>query len=84
MIDAARALGHIPEDKANPARWKGHLELLLPKRAKLTHGHHPAMPYADVPAFVASLRASEHGGPRHGVPHPDRHPLQRDARDAMG
>ena len=28
----------------------------LPKRPKLTRGHHAAMPYADVPAFVASLR----------------------------
>ena len=26
VIDAARALGHIDRDRANPARWKGHLD----------------------------------------------------------
>jgi integrase len=58
VLDAARALNHIPEDKANPARWKGHLDKLLPKAAKLSRGHQKALPYADVPAFVARLRAS--------------------------
>lgn len=29
---------------------------LLPKRQKLTRGHHAAMPYADLPAFVSKLR----------------------------
>ena len=56
VIDAARALGHIPEDKANPARWKGHLDHLLPRAKKLgVRGHHAAMPYADLPAFMAKL-----------------------------
>jgi integrase len=58
VIDAARALGHIPEDKANPARWKGHLDKLLPKPAKLTRGHYAAMPYNQLPEFVKRLRAS--------------------------
>jgi integrase len=56
VLDAARARGHIGHNEANPARWRGHLDKLLPKRAKLTRGHHAAMPYADVPGFVASLR----------------------------
>ena len=56
VLDAAKARGHIGHNEANPARWRGHLDKLLPKRAKLTRGHHAAMPYADVPAFVASLR----------------------------
>ena len=56
VLDAAKARGHIGRNEANPARWRGHLDKLLPKRAKLTRGHHAAMPYADVPAFVASLR----------------------------
>jgi integrase len=56
VLDAARAKGHIPRNEANPARWRGHLDKLLPKRAKLTRGHHAAMPYADVPAFVKKLR----------------------------
>ena len=29
------------------------------QRSKLSHGHHAAMPYADVPAFVAQLRAMD-------------------------
>jgi integrase len=56
VLDAARARGHIARNEANPARWKGHLDALLPKRAKLTRGHHAAMPYAEVPAFVTRLR----------------------------
>ena len=56
VLDAAKARGHIGRNEANPARWRGHLDKLLPKRAKLTRGHHAAMPYADVPAFVADLR----------------------------
>ncbi len=59
VLDAARALGHIPQNEANPARWRGHLDKLLPKRPKLTRGHHAAMQYADVPAFVARLRERE-------------------------
>jgi hypothetical protein len=55
-LDAAKARGFIGRNEANPARWRGHLDKLLPKRAKLARGHHAAMPYADVPAFVASLR----------------------------
>jgi integrase len=55
VIDAARALGHIDEDRANVARWKGHLDHLLPKRRRLVRGHHRAMPYADVPALMVRL-----------------------------
>ena len=57
ILDAARVSGHIPEGTANPARWRGHLDKLLSQREKLTRGHHAAMAYADVPAFVAQLRA---------------------------
>lgn len=56
VIDAARALGHIPQNEANPARWRGHLDKLLPKQQKLTRGHHAAMAYADIPAFLERLR----------------------------
>ena len=61
IIDAARALGHIHRDRANPARWKGHLELLLPKPKKLARGHHKALAYADTPAFVQRLRSVQAG-----------------------
>lgn len=40
----------------NPARWKGNLEFLLPKASKVkTVEHHEALPYTDLPAFMADL-----------------------------
>src|SRR3954464_5944069 len=56
VLDAARAKGHRTTE--NPARWRGHLDHLLPKRQKLTRGHHKALSYAEVPAFMARLRQS--------------------------
>lgn len=53
VLDAAKARGWRSGD--NPARWRGHLALLLPKRAKLTRGHHKALPYTDLPSFMARL-----------------------------
>ncbi|MEP9354835.1 integrase arm-type DNA-binding domain-containing protein [Xanthobacter sp. KR7-65] len=55
VLDAAKAKGLRTGE--NPARWRGHLDALLPKRQKLQRGHHAAMPYSDVPAFVKRLRA---------------------------
>jgi integrase len=44
----------------NPARWRGHLDNLLPARSKIAKvEHHAALPYADVPAFVVKLRQQE-------------------------
>lgn len=40
----------------NPAAWRGNLRNLLPKRQRLQRGHQPAMPYAEIPAFVLRLR----------------------------
>ncbi len=43
----------------NPAAWRGHLDAVLPKPEKLkVRGHHRALPYADMPDFVARLRSS--------------------------
>jgi len=55
ILDAAKAKGLRSRDMMNPATWRGHLALLLPKQAKLTRGHHAALPYADMPTFWASL-----------------------------
>ena len=44
----------------NPARWRGHLENLLPKRQKVQQvEHHAALPYREVPDFIAVLRSQE-------------------------
>ncbi|WP_081925375.1 site-specific integrase [Bosea sp. UNC402CLCol] len=56
VLDAAKAKGEIASPWENPARWRGHLQTLLSQRTKLARGHHAAMPYADVPTFVAKLR----------------------------
>jgi integrase len=58
------------ETRPNPARWKGHLANKLPnpqeigKRVKrdgvvkiVDRGHFAALPYADVPNFIAKLQA---------------------------
>ena len=55
ILNAAQSLGFIPEEKPNPARWKGHLENLLPKQAK-SERHHAALSYKDILAFIAELR----------------------------
>jgi integrase len=55
VLDAAKAQGLRSGE--NPARWRGHLDQLLPKRQRLTRGHHTAMSYADVPGFMADLQS---------------------------
>jgi integrase len=40
----------------NPARWKGHLDHLLPARAKIARVvHHAALPWAELPAVMGEL-----------------------------
>jgi integrase len=57
VLDAAKAQGLRTGE--NPARWRGHLDQLLPKRQRLTRGHHAAMNYAEVPTFMGDLRARQ-------------------------
>lgn len=57
VLDSAKARGYRQGE--NPARWRGHLAQVLPSRTKLSRGHHKAMPYADVPAFVVDLAKRE-------------------------
>jgi integrase len=54
VLDAAKAQGLRGGE--NPARWRGHLDQLLPKRPRLTRGHHAAMPYSEVSAFMVDLQ----------------------------
>ncbi len=53
VMDHAKARGLRTGE--NPAEWKGNLEALLPPSKKLVRGHHAAMPYADVSAFLVKL-----------------------------
>jgi integrase len=62
VLDAARARGFRSGE--NPARWRGHLDHLLPAPKRLPRGHHKAMPYANVPCFLRVLRAREAIAPR--------------------
>lgn len=49
----------------NPARWGGHLDMLLPKPTKVRKvEHHAALPYADAAGFMAELRAQPGIGAR--------------------
>jgi integrase len=44
----------------NPARWKGHLENLLPARSKVRNiAHHAALPYSEIGDFIGELRDQE-------------------------
>jgi integrase len=49
----------------NPARWRGHLEAVLPKPSKLkSESHFPALPWQEIGAFMADLRKRNGSGPR--------------------
>ena len=54
VLDAAKAKGLRHGE--NPARGRGHLDLLLPRRNKSTVKHHAALPFAEIASFMAELR----------------------------
>jgi integrase len=55
IIDAATAQGLF--NRANPARWRGHLAHILPAKSMIRMvTHHAAMDWREVPDFVADLR----------------------------
>jgi integrase len=55
ILDWARVKGYRAGE--NPARWKGHLDHLLPARGKVRKiEHHAALPYAEIASFMAELR----------------------------
>jgi integrase len=55
VIDAAKSKGEFAGE--NPARWKGHLDNLLPATSKVRKvRNHPALPYQQVSEFMRELR----------------------------
>lgn len=62
VLDAAKA--NRLRSGENPARWRGHLDHLLPKPKQLVRGHHAAMPWRDVPEFMERLLAINTVGAR--------------------
>jgi integrase len=57
VLDHAKARGLRSGE--NPARWRGHLDQLLPKRQRLSDRHYPALSYDRVPDFLAELRTRD-------------------------
>jgi integrase len=54
VLDWAKAKGF--REGENPAAWKGNLEHMLFVRGQKNQRHYPALPYADLPAFMVKLR----------------------------
>ena len=58
ILDFAKVRGW--RDGENPARWRGHIDKLLPARSRVRQVQHlAALPYGDLPGFLASLRTRE-------------------------
>lgn len=63
VLDWANA--HRYRTDANPARWKGLLDKLLPAPGKIAKtDHHRALPYPELPAFMKKLAAQDGLGAR--------------------
>jgi integrase len=58
ILDWATSRGYRQGE--NPARWRGHLENLLPKRSKVRRvEHHAALPYPEIGQFMIELRQQQ-------------------------
>ncbi|MGJ4905490.1 tyrosine-type recombinase/integrase [Bradyrhizobium sp. HKCCYLS2058] len=58
ILDWAKAMKYRTGD--NPARWRGHLDHLLPKRSRVRAiVHHAALPIDETPDFIQILRQEE-------------------------
>lgn len=55
VLDWATVSGY--RTGGNPARWRGHLQMLLPAKSKVRAvKHFAALPYVEIPGFMAELR----------------------------
>ena len=69
----------------NPARWRGHLDKLLPRRARVAPvEHHPALAYPASPVPRRSPPAAGHCGAGFGICHPDGGAYRRGDRCQVG
>ena len=58
ILDWAKAKGYRAGE--NPARWRGHLQNILPAPSRLHRPkHHNALPYQEAPAFFARVKAKD-------------------------
>ncbi len=58
VLDWAKVRGY--REGENPARWRGHLEMLLPAVSKSRAvKHHSALPFKDIPRFMKELRTRD-------------------------
>lgn len=63
ILDWSRVRGYRTGE--NPARWKGHLDMVLPTPGKVqTVEHHPALPFDELAAFMELLQKQEGQGAR--------------------
>lgn len=63
VLDWATTRGQ--REGLNPARWRGHLDTLLPEKSKVSKvKHHAAMPWREIGQFMPRLRAAEGVGAR--------------------
>lgn len=63
ILDWARVRGFRTGE--NPARWRGHLDKLLPARSRVRKvKHHTALPYSELPDFMKQLRDENGVAPR--------------------
>lgn len=58
VLDWAKVRGYRQGE--NPARWRGHLDKLLPERSKVAKvEHHAALPFSEIQGFMKTLRTKE-------------------------
>jgi integrase len=58
ILDWAKVRGY--REGENPARWRGHLDHLLPRRSRVLRvKHHAALPYAELPALLKLIRKQD-------------------------
>lgn len=63
VLDWAKVRGYRKGE--NPARWKGHLDHILPSRTKVQKvKHHAALDYREIGSFMAALRSIDGMGAR--------------------